>query len=494
MISRGMPNKDIQFLFNRPDRPVNSGRITNISKGAYGNCNSIKEASEKDLQDFLMEPKSGKISGVVQVPLEGKINSPKNPADSILVSSLFSLSKSGEVTLTHGENSEIECKASFGKKHSGKWLKAIAGLANNTGGYIFFGVIEKVDLSSVKTWVLEDGDFSQFKSMDSSEFTELIKSTFDPTPKFSHRTISVFGKELNFIYVYKSEDKPVISIRNHGDAIKEGDIIFRYYGTTSRIKYSDLKNILEERDKETRFHVLPMIQQLLKFGPENLMIANLSEGTINDGINSFTISEELLKKIKILKEGSFNSVSGAPALKLIGNVRLETDNEFSIGSGILSVSDVFSDFLNQTLRFKADEYIKYAVENTTVQWFPIRFFAHKGLLSDKEAIKTVRAASASPKRRRQFIERMLHEKAYRKATGTPLLLYQKVKIGAAIEIKSIQTANHICAGIQSAQKEDKIPLGNLLTTLKRIYLFYAENDTDLSAFRRAVCRIDELYF
>lgn len=32
MIQRGMKNKDIQFFFNRPDRAVNSGRITDISR------------------------------------------------------------------------------------------------------------------------------------------------------------------------------------------------------------------------------------------------------------------------------------------------------------------------------------------------------------------------------------------------------------------------------------------------------------------------------
>ena len=31
MIARGMKNKDIQFFFNRPDRPVNSGRISQNS-------------------------------------------------------------------------------------------------------------------------------------------------------------------------------------------------------------------------------------------------------------------------------------------------------------------------------------------------------------------------------------------------------------------------------------------------------------------------------
>ena len=30
MLARGMKNKDIQFFFNRPDRAVNSGRISTI--------------------------------------------------------------------------------------------------------------------------------------------------------------------------------------------------------------------------------------------------------------------------------------------------------------------------------------------------------------------------------------------------------------------------------------------------------------------------------
>jgi hypothetical protein len=34
MLARGMRNRDIQFYFNRQDRPVNSGRITGIKDGS----------------------------------------------------------------------------------------------------------------------------------------------------------------------------------------------------------------------------------------------------------------------------------------------------------------------------------------------------------------------------------------------------------------------------------------------------------------------------
>lgn len=33
MLAKGMRNNAVQFYFNRPDRPVNPGRITEIKKG-----------------------------------------------------------------------------------------------------------------------------------------------------------------------------------------------------------------------------------------------------------------------------------------------------------------------------------------------------------------------------------------------------------------------------------------------------------------------------
>jgi hypothetical protein len=56
MIARGMKNKDIQFLFNRPDRPVNSGRISGIKNGTYSNSSEIKPANDKDVRKALRTP------------------------------------------------------------------------------------------------------------------------------------------------------------------------------------------------------------------------------------------------------------------------------------------------------------------------------------------------------------------------------------------------------------------------------------------------------
>ena len=51
MLRRGMRNRDIQFYFNRQDRPVNSGRITGIRSGDYGP--EVPEATDAELDAFL---------------------------------------------------------------------------------------------------------------------------------------------------------------------------------------------------------------------------------------------------------------------------------------------------------------------------------------------------------------------------------------------------------------------------------------------------------
>jgi len=53
MHTRGMANKDIQFFFNRRDRPVNTGRISTIKSGLYSDSAEIPPASEAELDGFI---------------------------------------------------------------------------------------------------------------------------------------------------------------------------------------------------------------------------------------------------------------------------------------------------------------------------------------------------------------------------------------------------------------------------------------------------------
>lgn len=53
MLNRGMRNNEIQFLFNRPDRPVNNGRISEIKGGVK--WAEVQPATSEEVDEFLAQ-------------------------------------------------------------------------------------------------------------------------------------------------------------------------------------------------------------------------------------------------------------------------------------------------------------------------------------------------------------------------------------------------------------------------------------------------------
>ncbi len=56
---------------------------------------------------------------------------------------MFEKGADGIWRFRHGESEKHECKEVFGFKYAEKWLRAVAALANNEGGYVVFGVTDK---------------------------------------------------------------------------------------------------------------------------------------------------------------------------------------------------------------------------------------------------------------------------------------------------------------------------------------------------------------
>ena len=63
MLARGERNVDIQFYFNRQDRPANSGRISQIRNGTYGP--EVPQADEEALDTFLQNFEAAQIGVAV---------------------------------------------------------------------------------------------------------------------------------------------------------------------------------------------------------------------------------------------------------------------------------------------------------------------------------------------------------------------------------------------------------------------------------------------
>jgi Putative DNA-binding domain len=486
MLAREMKNKDIQFFFNRPDRSVNSGRITTIRTGTYGNSKEIPSASDEELDAFLSKQKS-----VLSVSLD--------PLSETSIDAMFIKDAKGIWRFRHGESDVHECKSNFGLKHTGPWLRAIAALANNRGGYVLLGVHDKDSnplAGEDKSYQVTGMSGISFGKTDISELTKRIKSTFDPTPRIKIASHMIDGMEVGVIHVDQHESRPVIATKPDGDQIREGDILFRYPGQSARIKYSDLRALLDQRDAQARRGVLPMVERLLTLGPERAMIADLEAGLLSDGLGVIQIDEQLLERINFIREGEFDQKVGAPTLRLVGDVRT-VKTASRLRKGFITKSDLIREFLSQTEPSEPTEYIRCVVEGNQVDWLPIHYFARAARLKTEGLVALIKNMSTSESRKARFVDRATGKlSAYSKASGTPAKLLKKLLSGETPPIDGVTDASNLSAAIRGLSKKPSEGIGRFLELLSRC-LATAEGRRGGSVesnVRGAICRIDELFF
>ncbi len=486
MLKRGYKNQEIQFHFNRPDRPVNSGRITGIRNGSYANAAKVAAAPDADLDAFLLpsQPQPAPIQKIEEDPLSlGKIGS------------FFHETAGGFWRLIGDETDVCECKAGFGFKHQDKWLRPIAALANNAGGYVFFGVKDKdakgpngEDHSGVVTGL----DTNEFGAADPADFATRVKSMFDPTPSFRTTTVEIGGKTIGVIHVLKHNSRPVIATKQEG-TIKEGDIFYRYPGQSSRIKYSDLRSILDARDAEARAQILPMVERLLQLGPARSMVADLEEGTLVDGNRTVQIDESLLEKLTFIKEGQFSEIEGAPTLRLIGDVSAVDGHKATQQFGVLTRDGILAAFLDQTVPENPKEYIRFALQVGQGERLPLHYFARLADLAGEPLKAFIEDGPGTVARKKRYIGWLEPNAAYHAAVGTPKALLAKIVAGEVPTATNPTEAGHVGQAIQSLPDKAGLELATLVNLLKTC-MEISRDTPPASHVRRAVCRVDELWF
>lgn len=499
MIIRGMKNHDIQFFFNRPDRAVNSGRISGIRSGTYSNSRDIPAASHESLEAFLAGFRATKITASVTVP---GIQPPResHPLSQRTLCEMFIRSETGAWKFKHGESDCHECKENFGFKHADKWLRAIAALANNQGGYVLFGVKDK----ALANGIAADDSYkvvglanSEFFDADPAAFAKKIKSTFDPTPRVEISEISLGRLQVGIIYVYRHLSPPVIATKGEGNDVREGDIYFRYPGQSARIKYSDLRSILDERDRATREQILPMVAKLLTLGPRDAMVADLAHGVLSDEKRSIFIGRDLLEQIKFIREGEFHETEGEPTLQLIGNVQAVDARGAIIRKGFVTPADLIQEFLDMSAPYDPKEYIKCAIEGGNGAWLPIYYYARKAGLSDIELADFIMNTAAPLKRREMYRDRALGKiSAFHCAGGQAADLLSKIVSNLKFEVKDATDAANFGRALAALNSKPDTHLDEILAMLKICIKIIQRSDkqTWMSAVRRGVARLDELYF
>lgn len=231
------------------------------------------------------------------------------------------------------ESNKVEFKKAFNMGCAAVYAKTMAAFANNSGGFIIFGVD---DSPRCILWLKNDN----FENLKQENMTEIINSNFAPAIDWEIGTVEIdveenkggivatVQKKIGWIYTYESELKPVIAQKDHDkEHITAGDIFYRYRARNGKIKPSEMEMIISERVKRERDNLLRVLEAIRKSKTANLGIVNYSNGRFStpygvDVAFDRKLVAQVLKKAKYIKEGSFSEIDGVPVIKVTGNIDL----------------------------------------------------------------------------------------------------------------------------------------------------------------------------
>jgi len=286
--------------------------------------------------------------------------------------------------LQNREGAELEFKESFNINNRARYAKTMAAFSNNKGGYLVFGVAPSPH--RVK------GVNASFDECDPAEISRFLNSSFSPELEWDMESQELFGTQIGFIYTREAREKPVVTIANQGDTLREGSIYYRYRGQSSSIKFPELRWLLDERIDRERKAWMQHFDVISRAGPTNVGILDTIHGRLYGGGAIFLIDEKLLHQIKFITRGTFSESSGEPTLRLLGEVQTvegSIKREVSVLTGI-HADDLITAFLAQ--RPLAEPDARSYLRETTYQnspYVPIHYFASASGLSNDEIVELI---------------------------------------------------------------------------------------------------------
>lgn len=323
------------------------------------------------------------------------------------LNNIFKLSPKYSNRVISRESGNLEFKESFGWKSLSKYLKTCAAFANAKGGYIVFGI----GRGPHKLIGIAGNALQSFESVDPEKMTEHFNEHFSPEIGWNMHEYELSGKTYGLLYIYESQDKPVVCTKNADNVLKEGDIYYRYRGRSERIKYPELRAILDlKREKEQRLW-MQHLSQISRIGVRDAAIFDLHTGQVTGTNGSFLIDESLLSQFSFIKEGEFSEVNGKPTLKLIGNVEVIGGSPVGIGpkkivkiKGI-RIGDIVLTFLNHERVSEPLEFIKQICFEST-GFLPVYYFMKICDLDTTQTVQLINGVVSRFPSKTKLIERL----------------------------------------------------------------------------------------
>jgi hypothetical protein len=417
-----------------------------------------------------------------------------------ILEGIFQLSPENSNRVISRESTTVEFKASFHEK-TNKWDeygKTIAAFANTKGGCLVFGVKNKPhDLVGL------GNDY--FDEFDPAELTSFLNSRFSPEIAWSKHTHFIEDKKFGLIRIYECSNKPVVAISNGGSHIKDAEIYYRYRGRSEKIRYSELRKILEEIRKTEQMLWMKHISRIASVGVSNAAIFNPDDGTVAGKAGTFVIDKSLLPKLSFIREGEFREVAGSPAIKLVGEAQILAAGEVtgieSIERKAVRLNEIIEFFLFQKKPSEPRFFIEQACYEQS-GFLPLYYYASIAGLSLDELKAVVEKEKSRNQSKSKIVERLANgdNSLYKSIpnTGTiPALEKGEIRKGfieRKLDDNNSSDPRYVLEVLRSLRK-DEIDVEYVFSVLRKYYKdFWDKDSTFRDGFRRAICHLDKELF
>jgi hypothetical protein len=283
----------------------------------------------------------------------------------------------------------------------------MAAFANNRGGYLLFGVKDGTkEIVGLKS--------KNFASFDPAQGATYLGEHLAPVPRWDMRILTLGGIEVGAVYVWPAAEKPVVCLKNH-DELKAAEIYLRYVGSSTRIKYPELMQMLAERDRRVEQKWMQAVRRIQRIGVDNAAILDPRTGKVAGPAGTFLIDERLVPKLNFIREGEFSEKEGAPTLKLIGQlepVRPVVDEALSRTEHVtINEREIIAAFLEERAVPDPGAYIRQLC-HVQPMWVPVYYYISLTGKSIADALELLKVEPTSyPARRKWQLERLTKEVA-----------------------------------------------------------------------------------
>lgn len=422
---------------------------------------------------------------------------------------IFKTSPKDPMRIINREGSTIEFKESYNHRGMAQYFKTMAAFANNTGGYIIFGVGDKPR----RLLGLKEHNLSQFEDLKVEEFTKHLVDYFSPEIKWSHCTFEYKEMSFGVIYTFALGKKPCICKKAYDDqdakhTLREGDIYYRYGGRSDRIHYEELSSIVDEARKSEEQQWIDFARRVAKIGIDNACLLDLNAGEVSGKGGSIIIDENLLSKLAFIKEGEFVETKGTPTLRLIGDIQDVSTGKIVVKESTkrvvkaIEVSDIVKAFLQGDKIEEPLEYLKTLCFATS-GYYPIYFLLYQAKEDSNRAIEIIEATTSREKTKQLIMER-LRGKTIELSPIPTLNTQASIKKGEYRKawenenVDPIESELNYCLGALLSLHDDIIKEHEkyIRERLLVIYNNFYESakSTVATAIRKSICRVDEVLY